>query len=119
MIAKGQLDFYEIKTWALQEGLDETISNHFVDFPEEKQSWTPDETFSYYRYYLALSTLRYDPLFVNTGDIMKLLSTKQPEDVGILVCKIKMTDPAISYFQSMEEYRVPPGSVISIDKVLS
>jgi len=119
MIAKGQLDFYEIKTWALQEGLDETISNHFVDFPEDKQSWTPDETFSYYRYYLALSKLRYDPLFVNTGDIMKTLSTKQPEDVGILVCTINMTDPAISYFQSMEEYRVPPGSVISIDKVLS
>ena len=68
LIAKGQLDFYEIKTWALQEGLDETISNHFVDFPEEKQSWTPDETFSYYRYYLALSKLRYDPLFVNTDD---------------------------------------------------
>lgn len=119
LIAKGQLDFYEIKTWALQEGLDETISNHFVGFPEDKTTWTPDETFSYYRYYLALSKLRYDPLFVNTGDIMKLLSTKQPEDVGILVCKINMTDPAISYFQSMEEYRVPPGSVISIDKVLS
>mgnify|MGYP000063543296 CR=1 FL=1 len=121
MIAKGQLDIYDIKTWAKQEKIDDEIVKGFGGYEDKKienKKLTSQEVFNYYRYYLAYSK-RYDPVFFDTNNIMEVFKSKNIDDIGILVCRVDMTNPNIAYYSSMEEYRVPPSSVIKIEKVLS
>lgn len=120
MIAKGQLDFYDIDTMAMQEGISDTLKKYYPFYADEKNvvNATPKIVFDYYRYYLSSSKLRYDPWFVDTNNIISVFKNKNVEDVGVLVCKVNMTDPNIKYLYSMEEYRVNPNNIVSIEKVL-
>lgn len=119
MIAKGELDIYDIKTMALQAGVAAEIEKGFPFFSKEEnlKDLHPETTFDYYRYYLAFSN-RYDPVFFDSGNLMKLFKNKNIEDAGILVCKVNMLDPNIKYLNSMEEYRISPKNIISIEKIL-
>lgn len=119
MIAKGQLDIYDIKTMAMQAGVDKEIDEAFPNFskPENLENLKPKDVFEYYRYYLMYSK-RYDPVFFDSAGLMDLFKTKNVEDVGVLVCKVDMTDPNIKYLASMEEFRIAPKNIISIEKIL-
>ena len=119
MIAKGELDIYDIKTMALQSGAAEEVEKAFPYYSKDEnlKNVKPKDVFEYYRYYLAFSK-RYDPVFFDSAHLMELFKNKKVEDVGILVCKVNMQDPNIKYLQAMEEYRIAPENVISIEKVL-
>lgn len=120
MIAKRQLDFYDIDTMAMQEGTSDEIKKGFPWYSREEnvKNATPVEVFNFYRYYLSYSKVRYDPWFVDTSNLMNVMKNKNVEDVGVLVCKVDMTDPNIKYLYSMEEYRINPKNILSIEKVL-
>lgn len=120
MIAKGELDIYDVKTMALQEGTHKQIVDTMPFYGKEEnlEGLEPKEVFEYYRLYLMYSPTRYDPLFFDSRGLMNIFKTKNVEDVGVLVCKVDMTDPNILYLSSMEEFRVSPKNVISIEKIL-
>lgn len=120
MIAKGELDIYDIKTMALQEGTHKQIVDTMPFFGKEEnlEGLEPKDVFEYYRLYLMYSPKRYDPLFFDSRGLMNIFKTKNVEDVGVLVCKVDMTDPNILYLSSMEEFRVNPKNVVSIEEIL-
>lgn len=120
MIAKGELDIYDIKTMALQEGTHKQIVDTMPFYGKEEnlEGLEPKDVFEYYRLYLMYSPKRYDPLFFDSRGLMNIFKTKNVEDVGVLVCKVDMTDPNILYLSSMEEFRVNPKNVISIEEIL-
>jgi len=119
LIAQGKIDIYDLKTLAMQAGVADTIDLNWPIYSEEKnlERLTINQIFDYYRYYLAYSD-RYDPVFFDSSNLMNVFKNKTVENVGILVCKVNMKDPNIKYLESMEEYRVAPESVISIENLL-
>jgi hypothetical protein len=120
MIAHGEIDIYDLITYAMQDGVAQEIERNFGFFSNEENlaRATTKQVFDYYRYYLLASPKRYDPLFFDSDHLMELFKTKQVEDVGVVVCQVDMTNPRILYLRSMEEFRVPPEAVIKVTKVL-
>lgn len=120
MIAHGEIDIYDLITYAMQDGVAQEIERNFGFFSNEENlaRATTKQVFDYYRYYLSTSPKRYNPLFFDSDHLMELFKTKQVEDVGIVVCQVDMTNPQILYLRSMEEFRVPPEAVIKVTKVL-
>lgn len=119
LIAQGKIDIYDLKTLAMQAGVAETIDLNWPVYSKEEnlEKLTINQVFDYYRFYLSYSD-RYDPVFFDSSNLMAVLKNKSIENVGILVCKVNMTDKNIKYLESMEEFRVAPESVISIDNLL-
>lgn len=109
----------DLKTLAMQAGVAETIDLNWPIYSKEEnlEKLTINQVFDYYRFYLSYSD-RYDPVFFDSSNLMAVLKNKSIENVGILVCKVDMTDENIKYLESMEEFRVAPESVISIDNLL-
>lgn len=123
MVAKGKLTLNQLRSMASHAGVLDEVEKLFQDLKGKNPSYgNVVDTFEFYRNYLAMAESagkRYNPLFF--GDMEKLMRTlrsKKEEDVGILVCKVDMTNPDIEYLYSMHEYRVPSRAVISIEKVL-
>jgi hypothetical protein len=119
LIAQGKIDIYDLRTMAIQAGISDIIDENWSVYSKEEklEKLTTGEVFDYYRYYLAYSS-RYDPVFFDSDNLMNVLKNKSVDNVGILVCKVDMTDKNIKYLESMEEFRVNPNSVISIEKIL-
>lgn len=120
MIAKGQVTGEDILSLAAHEGIEkEIIQGTFVRTAQEIIEGTPDVVFEAFKAYLATSRKRYDPVYIGSSKkLMGLMKTKNEEDVGVLVCTVDVTNQNIKYLHSMEEYRVPPSAVVSIDKIL-
>lgn len=120
MIAKGQVTGEDVLSLAAHEGIEkEIIQGSFVRTAQEIIDGAPDVVFEAFKAYLATSRKRYDPVYIGSSKkLMGLMRTKNEEDVGVLVCTVDVTNQNIKYLHSMEEYRVPPSAVVSIDKVL-
>lgn len=120
MIAKGQLTGEDLLSLAAYEGIEkEIILGTYVRTAKEIIEGTPELVFEAFKVYLATSRKRYDPVYIGSSKkLMELMKTKNEEDVGILVCTVDITNKDIKYLHSMEEYRVPPSAVMSIDKIL-
>lgn len=114
MIANGEIDSNDILEWSkdkkeLLDSLD-SIYGH-------KDLTSKVAAFDLYKIYLSYN--RYDPVFFGSSE--KFINTfigKSTSDVGIIAASIDMKNKDIKYLSSMEEYRVPVESIISIDKVI-
>lgn len=119
MIAKGKITFANILDWSSREGIKSKVVDAYrTSYGEFKKTNSAINTFNLYRMYLAFSK-RYDPLFFNiTTPVLKKWANTRDSDIGVVEAKVDMTNPDISYLSNMQEYRVPPESVISITRVI-
>jgi hypothetical protein len=121
MIANNQVKARHILEWSKKDNILKDVKDYFRSsqgiLPEEAKS--PFHIMELYRIYLSFGS-RYNPVYF--GDMEKLmrkLKGVNSRSVGVLVCKVDMTDPDIKYVSSMHEYRVPPRAVFSVEKVIS
>jgi len=120
LIAKGKLRRHHIVDWARRAGILRQVLRGGEglgggsDDPNH-----PANVLGLYQAFLTLSN-RYDPMFFgDTSSLMKTLARKTQRDVGILVCRVNMRHPDISYHKGMREYRVPAEAVLEITRVVS
>ncbi len=121
LIANGKVRLRHILDWAERGGFTG------IKDTARKERWkdNPRDTFEAYKLYMGLAgnmhnpfkRKRYDPAFFGSS-MLKALKGENPRKVGIVVAKVNMADPCISYFRAMEEYRVHAGAVLDIVKVI-
>ena len=114
MICNDEIDANDILEWSKDKDqlLDslKSINNH-------KDLTSKVAVFDLYKIYLAYN--RYDPVFFGSSEnFINIFSGKSTSDVGIIAASVDMTNKDIMYLSSMEEYRVPVESVLSIEKVI-
>lgn len=119
MIAKGKITFADILGWSEKEKIkDKVLDTYRVIQGRMKKSPSVLDTFNLYRFYLAHSN-RYDPKFFNiTLPVIRKWIRVKESDIGVIEAKVDMTNPNISYLASMQEYRIPPESVVGITRVI-
>jgi hypothetical protein len=121
MISKGELKLKDIVQMADEHDIDlpKVMGAEWKELQGKKESVS---TFEAYRQFLQYSESlgkRYNPLFFgNVEQFVEMFATKNVDNVGILVCKVDMTNKDIDYLNSMFEYRVPPSAVIEIENLL-
>lgn len=121
MIAKGELHMRDVLRMSDEAGIyEEMIKKYRLEMADKDE--TPAVVFDFYRYYLAHAesgSKRYNPLFFGMPETLVAgLVKKNVEDCGILVCKVDMTNPDVSYEMGMDEFRAPAKAILSIEKVL-
>lgn len=112
-IAKGQMSPEKIIIKMKSEGMDLNDNQAYKDYMRAKALNKKDDinhAWNLFKYYLALSKKRYDPLFfaVYPENFVNL----DPRNVGVVASKVDMTKIK-NYLQSMEEYRVPLDAILS------
>lgn len=129
-IANGEYDWQDVEDWALADGVDsDTLARHVSmfaplskDIPSEHRELgqsprakpkknTPEYAFAVYRAYMSASK-RYDPVYFNVS--INQFKGLDAADVGVVSAKVDMTDPAIQYLKSMQEFRVPPRAILEV-----
>jgi len=119
LITRGFLKRNHLLDWARRENILPNVLQGYRTLSHGGEPETPLNVFQLYRAYLTFSK-RYNPMFYgNMEPLIRILTTKSPRDVGILVCQVDMTNPDIDYLASMREYRVPSIAVRKILKVIS
>lgn len=114
MIATGELTGPKLLTW-MDDKLKDMVLRGSREIHGTKSIDTPEDVVNIYKVYLAHSK-RYDPLFMpNAKNLISIFGSRQKENVGIIQAKIDMSNPNITYFSGMHEYRVPPEAILSID----
>ena len=118
MIAKGKLKFHQLQDWAKREGILDKVLKTFRSVEGKLDPQNILHVFNFYRFYLAHSK-RYDPLFFNVGkSILNKWRGMNEKNIGVIAAKVNMDDPNIKFLVSMQEYRVPPEAILSIEKVI-
>jgi len=82
----------------------------------EHDELTPAEMFNWFRMSLMEADrngTRFDPLFFDDSDLVRMFSSLDPENVGVVEATIDTTDDNITYLRAMEEWRVPVKSILS------
>lgn len=80
---------------------------------------TKEELFDLYRMYLTFAKDRYNPVyFGDLSDFVKTFEEADYSNIGVVIAKVDMTNEDIDYLEAMEEYRVPPEAIISIDGII-
>lgn len=119
MIAQGKYKLPSLLNAIKHDSENENILNYFksaqgYDMPKDVY-----DIFELYRTYLSLSSQRYNPMyFGDVNGMVDYFAAQSYKNVGVLKCKVDMTDPDILYLYSMHEYRVKPDSVISIEGMI-
>lgn len=115
MIFKGELKWLTITDWIKKEGLNLDNFKKSHHFPPKNK----EETLGLYRWYLAVSNLREDPVFMlwDYEGAINSYKNRTTKDVGILKCKVDMTNPKIEYHSGEREFRVPSEAVLEIKKL--
>jgi hypothetical protein len=121
MVARGDVKARHILEWADKQRIkDKVLDSPFLpaDFAK-KQNWDdPVVAFALYMAYLSWSK-RYDPGFFGVpSKFVALFKSLNPRDVGIIVASVNTQNPDIVYLPAMQEYRVPPEAVVSVDKLI-
>jgi hypothetical protein len=114
-IAKGEITREALVKRIKREGLYEKLKGNIAIGQREHDTATEDEkrqgVYELFRYYLGMHDKRYDPLFF--GIDLKSFETLDRANVGVVAAKVRM-DKVKRYLQAMQEYRVPPEGVESV-----
>lgn len=123
MIANGQVKAHQVLDWAQRAGVLDDVEDHIRGTYGQLDHKKTESVMLIYRAYITFAESkgkRYNPLFFgDMGDLMRRFKGKNARNVGVLACSVNMTDPNIDYLPAMHEYRVAPGNVISIDKLIT
>lgn len=132
-IANGEIKWHQVERWISDAGLDpvEVAKNANIrsrrkpeKYREKWDNWgsakankdDPAAVFGLYRAYMLYASTknkRYDPLYFNVS--INTFKGLDPANVGVVKATVDMTDKKISYAPAMQEYRVPPASISSVD----
>jgi hypothetical protein len=122
LIAHGEVKLKDIIAMAEEHDIDLEDTFGKSEWKKILADPNPTNVFETYRHFLHWSesiNKRYNPLFFGVPEkFIKIFSTKDISDVGILACKVDMTDKSIDYLVSMSEYRVPTRAIIKIEKLI-
>lgn len=122
LIARGKVKGTDVYEWARSAGVKEKVREIFQ---HERGYATPKDSadvMHLYNVYLNVAGWegkRYNPLYVvNFKKFMASMKKVNPNDIGVIVASVDMTNPEITYFSGMHEYRVPVDAILSIDKFI-
>lgn len=117
-IANNTLKLGELVGIARAENLDikdfDNFLSKFRDYKRKGKTVDPQITFEFYKHYLMVSPVRYNPVFFGvTIDNFKGL---KENNVGVLAADVEMSK-VINYLYSMEEFRVPLDAINNVRKI--
>ena len=119
MIARGEVKAAHILDWARRHGIHDDVERTFKSTYGPLDPKRVEHVMDLYRVYLTYHKTRYNPVFFgDMGRLMQTFKRQKVSDVGVLVCRVNMRDKDIAYLPAEHEYRVPPASVISVDKLI-
>lgn len=121
MIVHGQLDLSTIFSWAEKDGVDKNdlvkmYGGNFKNIMKEKLK-DIDFVLNIYRYYLALSKTRMDPVIVNLDELGKVMKTIEYKEIGIVECEVELNDNE-TYHYGEYEFRVKPSQILSVKRYI-
>ena len=119
MIAHHQLTMPQILAWGRAEGLDLPkmwAGDRSKPLPTGRDA-DPNDVVRVYRYWLALSKLRDNPMLVSPWDIVETMKHRALDDIGVLACRVRL-EPTDAYQHAEAEFRLPADRVQSVKQVL-
>jgi hypothetical protein len=121
-IAHGRMTLEDVQRLAREEELIEVEGGGPERFSEEKLRWEYGRdtsqkqlVFKAYQKFLWYAKKRYNPVFL--GPQIDFFVKLEPDDVGIVACKIDMSQ-VTEYLVAEEEFRVPVSAILSVKRVL-
>lgn len=117
MIAHGQLTGKDLAKWFKSENITNDDLRSLIGDRDPASFKEPEEVGKLYRYWLALTKLRDDPVMTYPEEVIQMLATRKLSDIGVLACEVRL-DQSDEYFHGEREFRLPADRVISIKKVL-
>jgi len=120
MIAHGQLTGTQILGWARTEGIEAEVTkswSHLTGGEIPKRNADPKRVALLYRYWLAHTKLRSDPVMVSPEKTIELLVKQDIADIGVLACEVQL-EKSDQYLYGESEFRVAASKVISVKQVL-
>ena len=121
MIAHRQLTMPQLLAWGREEGIDlKKMWGSDVSKPMPMgRDANPHDVARVYRYWLALSKLRDNPMLVSPWDIVDTMKTRTIKDIGVLACQVRL-EQTDAYQWAEAEFRLAADRVIpgSIKQVL-
>jgi hypothetical protein len=121
MIAHGQLTGDTIMRWAEAEGIADDVRKSWGHLAGGPIPWSrsadPKKVATLYRYWLAYSKMRSDPMMTYPEEIIEMLTNRALTDIGVLACEVRL-QPDDRYLIGEAEFRLPPDRVRSVKQVL-
>lgn len=121
MITHGELTAETILKWSKAEGILDDVKRSWRGYtsdpiPTGRQA-DPKKTVILYRYWLAHTKSRSDPMLISPWEIVDTMKDRSLKDIGILQCQVRLTDdPQFRIGES--EFRVSADKVLSIKRLM-
>lgn len=121
MISHHQLTAETILHWAKAEGILDAVKKSWGNssgdpLPTGRHA-DPKKIVILYRYWLAHSKTRSDPMLVNPWEIVDTMADRTLKDIGVLACEVTLTD-SDEYKVGESEFRLPASRVQSIKRAM-
>jgi hypothetical protein len=121
MIAHGELTGSAIMRWAESEGITDQLRKSWSSLSGGPIPWgrsaDPKKVAALYRYWLAHSKLRSDPMMTSPEQVIEMMTNRDLTDIGVLACDVRL-EPDDRYLIGEAEFRLPPDRVLSVKQVL-
>ncbi len=109
-IAHGLLTPADILTRIGEEKLEINFQSHFGNVDLNALT-TPLDAMKLFRLYLAFTTTRENPVFVNPEELLEALSSTNRDDIGIVACETRIDDAA-EFLVGEAEFRVSVDHIV-------
>ena len=121
MIAHHQLTMPQLLAWGREEGIDLPKmwrGDTSKPMPMGRDA-NPHDVARVYRFWIAMSKLRDNPMLVSPWEIVDTMQTRTLKDIGVLACNVRL-EQTDKYQWAESEFRLPADRVIpgSIKQVL-
>jgi hypothetical protein len=110
-IAHGHITPQDVLTRISDEQLDVSLQSHFGRIDPETLT-SPLDAMKLFRIYLAHTTSRENPVFVNPDELLDALKGTNRENIGIVECQTRLDDQA-EFLVGEAEFRVSVDHVIN------
>jgi hypothetical protein len=121
MITHGHLTAEKILHWAKVEGILDDLKKSWRGLTHDPmpsgRDADPRKTVQLYRYWLAYTKTRSDPMLVSPWEIVDMMKDRSIKDIGVLACEVDLTGEH-EYKVGESEFRVPPSAVKSVKQAL-
>ena len=113
MIAHRQLTMPQLLAWGREEGIDlkKMWGNDTSKPMPMGRDADPHDVAKVYRFWLALSKLRDNPMLVSPWEIVDTMKTRSLKDIGVLSCDVRL-EQTDAYQWAEAEFRLSADRVI-------
>ena len=123
MIANGQVKLPQVLDWIKRENPDIDLNNLMreegvsVRNKEGPIVVPPDRVVRMYNRFLWSTKMRSNPVFASYKNLITNLTGRNPQDIGVLACKVDMSQME-DYIPAEREVRVPASAVLSVKRIM-